>query len=153
MKKFFFTCLLLLLVGSSQADTLLKPLQGENISLASLKGKWVLINYWADWCHTCIQEIPELNKFFQEHQQEAMVFGFNFDELPEDVQQQLIKKHKILYPALAENPAEGLALGDIPGVPVTFVFNPVGKLVKTLYGGQSAADLTLAIQDENIAIH
>lgn len=149
MKFFFSLCLMLLLASTAQAEITLKPLQGKNISLSSLKGKWVLINYWADWCHTCIQEIPEFNQFFQEHKADVQLFGFNFDELPGDVQQNLMKKYRILYPALAENPARELALGDIPGVPVTFVFNPAGKLVKTLYGGQSAADLALAIADEN----
>lgn len=147
MKKLFSACLIFLMMNTAQAETSLKSLQGENISLSSLKGKWVMINYWADWCHTCIQEIPELNRFFRTHQDKVSLFGFNFDELPAHQQQLLIEKHKILYPGLAENPAQDLNLGDIPGVPVTFVFNPAGKLVKTLYGGQSAADLELAMSN------
>jgi thiol-disulfide isomerase/thioredoxin len=148
MKHFFSVCLISLLIANSQAETSLTPISGENITFSSLKGKWVLINYWADWCHTCVQEIPELNQFFRDNKNKNVaLFGFNFDELPISTQQQLVKKHRILFPNLAKNPAKELALGDIPGVPVTFVFNPAGKLVNTLYGGQSAADLELAIAE------
>ena len=53
----------------------------------------------------------------------------------------LIKKYDIRYPSLKNDPREFLNLGDISGVPVTFVFNPEGQLSDALYGGQSAENL------------
>uniref|UniRef100_UPI00345C6973 TlpA family protein disulfide reductase n=1 Tax=uncultured Legionella sp. TaxID=210934 RepID=UPI00345C6973 len=52
-----------------------------------------------------------------------------------------IRRFNIHYPSLQKDPASELQLGDITGVPVTFIFNPKGQLVKTLYGGQSAETL------------
>ena len=39
--------------------------QGHIIKASDLQNKWVIINYWADWCSGCIEEIPELNRFYQ----------------------------------------------------------------------------------------
>lgn len=130
----------------SHADVLLQDTQGHNISFASLKGKWVLINYWAGWCTTCVEEIPEFNRFYHKHEKDRVaLFAVNYDALPLDTQNNLIKQLKIHYPSLRHNPAFSLGLGDITGVPVTFVFNPQGELVNTLYGGQDARSLEKAI--------
>ncbi len=126
---------------------LLKDTLGNTIPFSSLKGKWVLINYWAGWCKTCIDEIPELNRFYQKHEQDSVVlFAVNYDGLPVHQQKKLIQKFNIQYPSLASDPALALGLGDIIGVPVTFVINPQGELVDTLYGGQDIKTLDTVIK-------
>ncbi|HAT8088119.1 TPA: TlpA family protein disulfide reductase, partial [Legionella pneumophila] len=57
------------------------------------------------------------------------------------------KKFNINYPNLLKDPAQDLQLGDITGVPVTFVFNPKGQLIKKLYGGQTAKTLEKVIAE------
>lgn len=140
----------LILIGatsSSASEVLFHDTQGQSIPFSSLKGKWVLINYWAGWCQTCLDEIPEFNRFYQSHQKDPIaLYAVNFDALPLFEQKNLIKRFGISYPNLLKNPAQDLNLGDITGVPVTFIYNPEGKLVKTLYGGQTAQSL-----DEEIA--
>lgn len=131
-----------------QAQAMLYPAHGQPISFASLKGKWVLINYWASWCEPCLEEIPELNQLYQNHDQHQFeLFAVNYDMLPADRQQQLAIDNHIHYPVLRDDPAEALALGDIRGVPVTFIFNPKGILTKTLYGGQTADGLKKIISN------
>lgn len=131
----------------SQADVLLKDNQGHDISFASLKGKWVLINYWASWCKTCVAEIPEFNRFYRKHEQDPVaLFAVNYDALPLEKHNNLIKKLNIQYPSLLADPAFALGLGNIGGVPVTFIFNPQGELVNTLYGGQNVRTLDQAIK-------
>lgn len=129
-----------ILVSSSQAQPVLKTIQGQAIPFSSLKGQWVFINYWASWCQPCLEEIPELNQFYQAHKKDKQVqlFAVNYDGLPVAAQKQLINQLGISYPSLSNNPARFLKLGDITGVPVTFVFNPKGELSQTLYGPQSA---------------
>lgn len=130
----------------AQADTILSDVYGKTISFSSLKGKWVLINYWASWCKSCVDEIPELNLFYQKHQNDPVaLFAVNYDALPLYKQKRLIQQLQIKYPSLSTNPAMTLGLGDIIGVPVTFVINPQGKLVDKLYGGQSIKSLDAAI--------
>lgn len=143
MHRFLLTSLMLILMTSTlHAEPVLKKLQGENIPFSSLKGQWILINYWASWCASCINEIPELNQFARENKKRAIVFAVNYDSLPIAQQQVLINQYNIRYPSLQSDPANELHLGDIAGVPVTFVFNPQGKLAHTLYGPQSARRLS-----------
>ena len=128
------------------ADLVLKDTHGQSTPFSSLKGKWVLINYWAGWCQTCIDEIPEFNRFYENHKKDPVaLFAVNFDTLPLFEQKNLIKRFNISYPNLLKDPSNDLGLGDITGVPITFIFNPKGQLVKTLYGGQTAKTLDQVI--------
>lgn len=142
----WFSLLFLIFLNVSHAQSiLLKPLNETPLSFEELKGKWVFINYWASWCQPCLDEIRELNQFYKTQKDRVQLFGVNYDMLPAQEQWRLIKKLHIHYPNLEEDPAKLLALGDIPGVPATFVFNPNGKLVKTLYGPQTFRSLNALI--------
>jgi thiol-disulfide isomerase/thioredoxin len=146
IKSLLSALILMSAATASQADVLLKELHGNDISFSSLKGKWVLINYWAGWCKTCIDEIPEFNRFYRKHAKDKVaLFAVNYDALPSQKQNSLIRKLNIQYPSLRADPAFALGLGDIVGVPVTFIFNPQGELVNTLYGGQDVSALDDAI--------
>lgn len=124
------------------AEALLYPTQGKPIPFSALKGKWVLINYWASWCEPCLDEIPELNRLYQHSNSDRFaLFAVNYDMQPVEVQQQLAVDNHIRYPVLSRDPAEALHLGEIRGLPVTFIFNPIGILVETRYGGQTAVRL------------
>ncbi|WP_242603903.1 TlpA disulfide reductase family protein [Legionella impletisoli] len=120
----------------------LRDIHGHEIPLASLKGKWVYINYWASWCGPCLEEIPELNRFYNRYKsQNVVMLGVNYDALPLYEQKQLVREIGIKYPNLSEDPSSFFHIRDIRGVPVTFVFNPDGKLRKTLYGPQTIETL------------
>lgn len=146
--KAIFTSVLLLFVSTlALAETILQDLKGEKIAFSSLQGKWVFLNYWASWCEPCLEEIPELNRFYSQHKNDNVaLFAVNFDAPPLEEQKQLVKQFNIRYPALKFDPAEQLNLGAIEGVPVTFVFNPEGKLVGRLFGGQSIVDLNAVLK-------
>ena len=145
--------ILLILIGLScnsfasdnNADATLTELNGKQISFHSLQGKWVMINYWASWCQPCLAEIGELNTFYYRNHDKVQLFAVNYDGLSIKQQKQLIHDYKITYPSLREDPADSLALGDLVGVPATFVFNPQGKWVTTLYGAQTLTTLDKAI--------
>lgn len=133
-------------LSGTYAEALLKENNGNNRPFSALKGKWVLINYWASWCPSCLEEIPEFNRFYAEHKQDPVeVFAVNFDGLSLAAQNSLIKRFNIHYPSLMQDPSDALKLGDIRGIPVTFVFNPQGELVDTLYGSQTAKHLNKII--------
>ena len=135
----------MLLLASSflHAEPVLHDIHGQKIFFSTLRGKWVLINYWASWCQSCLEEIPELNRFYEQNKHKNIaLFAVNYDALPPELQHQLVKQYHIQYPALLRDPADALHLGEIQAVPVTFIFNPAGKLSNTLYGKQSIRSLT-----------
>ena len=146
VKQFWLTCISLLFAANVSAETMLHNMNGEILSFAALKGKWVLINYWASWCQSCIDEIPALNRFYEKNKHKNVaLFAVNYDAIPLEMQQKLIKQLDIRYPALKKDPASALKLGDIRGVPATFIFNPKGELSRTLYGSQTVSSLKRAL--------
>lgn len=135
-----------LLASSSTNNVILKEIGGKDISLNSLKGKWVFINYWAGWCQPCVEEIAALNRFYENNKQKVAVFAFNFDNPSVKQQLKLIKEHKITYSSLLNDPAKPLHLTAVVGLPTTFVLNPEGKLVRTLFGPQTLSSLNKVIR-------
>jgi peroxiredoxin len=147
----FFILALIMLSPTSRADVLLEDTQGHIASFSSLKGKWVIINYWAAWCPTCVDEIPEFNRFYHHHKNDPIaVFGINDDDLSLKKQKKLIRKFDIQYPCLIHDPGKELGLGYIRALPATFLFNPQGKLVERLFGNQSEESLNELIEKNKL---
>ena len=142
-----YLILCLNLINFAHADISLRDIHQHKIPFSSLKGKWVFINYWASWCKPCVEEIEELNAFYMKNKDKMALFAVNYEGLSLAKQRKLIKEYGLLYPSLSRDPAKALALGDLRGVPATFVFNPEGKWVDTLYGGQTLGSLN-AVMDE-----
>lgn len=119
------------------AENIILQTSEGNIPFSSLKGKWVFINYWASWCHPCVDEIPVLNRFYALHKQDAIaLFAVNFDGYSRHGSKLIIK-----YPQITEDPARMLDLGDVQSLPTTFVFSPNGALYDVIHGGQTMTSL------------
>jgi len=104
----------------------LTALNGETIDLAKLRGKVVLVNYWATWCAPCRKEMPTLDAFYRRyHDQGLEIIGISID-----FERDMKKVHRvagsITYPAavLAGISEEGF--GHPQGVPVTYVIDTEG---------------------------
>lgn len=142
-----FSIFLLFATVFAHAVTPLKYLDGQTRPFEALRGSWVVVNYWATWCSHCLDEIPALNRFYDQHKGENItVLGINYEGLPMERQQQLAKQYDLHYPSLVDDPAESLHLGDIRGLPVTFLFNPEGQLATVMYGPQTEDSLVKAIK-------
>ncbi len=111
----------------------------NSVSLSALKGKWIIINYWAVWCDSCVKEIPELNHFYQHNQDKnILLFGVNYDHTP--------MPDLILYPVLVEDPKKFFKLADVDVLPVTFIIDPQGKVVKSIIGPNTEKSLFKIMQ-------
>jgi len=132
-----FFCLILL-VGCQNND--IEVLNGSDTSTEKMQGKWIVVNYWADWCAPCIKEIPELVEFAEENT-DILVYAFNFDELDSEDLAPIAKKFKVDVPSLISHPREIWGIETPPAVPATFFINPQGVLVKSFFRPQTKDSL------------
>ena len=117
--------------------------QTATSSLDDFKGQWLLVNYWAQWCKPCIQEIPELNRINDEFS-EVSVLGVNFDGITGDELATQIRALGVEFPILAQDPAAELGISRPQVLPTTLVLDPSGELVQTLIGPQTLSSLAAA---------
>nr|WP_284048152.1 TlpA disulfide reductase family protein [Marinobacter sp. ATCH36] len=115
-----------------------KP-DGTVLQWESLRGHWVLVNYWAEWCKPCLEEIPELNDL--DRSPTIVVLGVNFDDVQGQDLVDLGRKMGIEYGMLAEDPGPKFGWKTPVGLPATFVVNPEGELVETRFGPQTEEDI------------
>lgn len=132
---------LLLLVGCSDHHKTLHDADGHRIEWSTLDHKWIVINYWAEWCHSCQTEVPQLNQFYKKHKNDIVVFGVNYDGLVGAPLKAAIKKFNIQFPVLVEDPKLLLGLKVTGVVPTTYLIDPQGKVNIILLGPQSQSTL------------
>ena len=112
-------------------------------NLSDYQGRWLVINYWAEWCKPCIKEIPELNALEAKYPQVA-VLGVNFDGVTGDALQKQMDALGIAFPVLEQDPAGVLGVALPAVLPATFILDPDGQLVHNLVGPQTLESLALA---------
>lgn len=113
--------------------------------LAQAPGEWLLINYWAEWCKPCIEEIPELNAFAREHAGKARVLMVNYDGVAGEELAAQARTLGIETPLFEGEPAGRFGYERPKVLPATFVIAPDGKPRQTLLGPQTVASLKAAI--------
>jgi thiol-disulfide isomerase/thioredoxin len=112
-------------------------------SLSEYQGKWLLINFWAEWCAPCLKEIPEINQLYQQKSQLNLeVIGVSFDPLPNSEIQSIAHKWNMKYPIMATDPMPILPFALPDSLPGNYIINPKGELVATLKGEQTFKSLS-----------
>lgn len=149
VRRFFspikFSLLLVIALTACSAEPDYVTADGQSGRFADHQGKWLVINYWAIWCKPCREEIPELNAFQQQHRDNVIVMGVDFDQNPADKLQNLIKDLNIKFTVLINDPAPIFGWQRASGLPTTYIINPQGKLSTTLNGPQTIESLNKAI--------
>ena len=111
-----------------QADFTLTDLRGNSWTLKELRGKVVLLNFWATWCPPCRKEMPDLEALYTRFQSQGLVVLAISDEDSEKVKP-FIAERKITYPVLLDPGRKVNDLFQIEGIPKSFVYDRNGKLV------------------------
>lgn len=132
----------LMLGGCGEPD--FRYLDGRAGSLRDFDGRWLVINFWAQWCKPCREEMPALSRFQHAHP-DVGVIGVSFDPLPVAELERIQREWRIGYPLLRSEPAPRLGVDMPAGLPATWLRSPDGRLVGPLFGTQTEDSLAAAI--------
>jgi thiol-disulfide isomerase/thioredoxin len=123
------------LAGKTAQDFPLE-LRGKPGHLTDLKGKVVVLNFWASWCPPCVEETPSLNqlqKFIESRN--GVILGVSVDEDPA-AYEKFLKDYDVVFPTFRE-PTRKLALDyGTPVFPDTYVIDRHGKILRKFFGPQ-----------------
>ena len=121
-------------------DFTLDSVTGENITLSDLKGKVVILDFWATWCGPCVQTIPELVRLQEKYRDRGLVvLGVSMDTMAQANDDQLKKfmgKFNIKYKVMRDDGVVSEAYyGDSPlAIPTMHIINREGKIINTIVG-------------------
>jgi thiol-disulfide isomerase/thioredoxin len=116
----------------------------DDDGLPGARGQWVLVNYWAQWCAPCIEEVPELNAL-DTARDDVRVFGVNYDGATGEELAEQVTRLGIDFPTLATDPAASLGIPRPMVLPTTLLLDPQGQYVTQLVGPQTLESLSEAV--------
>ena len=120
-------------------------LDGTRYDLASRRGKWVVVHFWATWCGPCLKEMPELSAL-ADKRDDVEVIGLAYEEIEKADMQAFLAKVKPTYPIAIIDTYDPPADFETPrGLPMTVLIAPDGRAAKKVVGPVTVADLEQAI--------
>jgi peroxiredoxin len=126
------------LVGSLAPDFELPGIDGKNIKLSDLRGKAVLLNFWATYCEPCKIEMPWFVELQKEYgPQGFQIVGVAMDDASTDDIAKFATKMGVNYPILIGKDSVGESYGGVIVLPTTFFVDRDGKLIAREFGLQS----------------
>jgi thiol-disulfide isomerase/thioredoxin len=135
-------------IGSSLPTFRVKDLQGNQLSSVDLRGKVVLVDFWATWCQPCKKEMPGYQQLLDKYgSQGLVVVGFKFDTMPDmEDPLQFAKRIGVHYPLTVANDDLKHSFGGIEGLPTTMIFDRQGVLRTKIIGFEYTSNVESALR-------
>ncbi|KXB86011.1 antioxidant, AhpC/TSA family [Prevotella sp. DNF00663] len=120
--------------GVQAPDFTLNDLAGKPLALSSLRGKYVVLDFWGSWCIWCIRGIPKMKEYYNKYRGQFEILGIDCRDSDEKWRA-AVKKHDLPW-LHVYNPENSKVLSDyaIQGFPTKIIVGPDGKIVKTIVG-------------------
>ncbi len=126
--------------GAKAPDFTLPGLDGAMVRLADQKGKVVFLNIWATWCPPCVEEMPSMEKLYQQLKGEDFeILAVSIDKSGAEAVLPFMKKHKLNFAALIDSKETLKHKYQTTGVPETFIIDKNGIIVEKVIGPRNWA--------------
>jgi thiol-disulfide isomerase/thioredoxin len=119
--------------GSQIKDLNFKTIDGKIYRWEDLKGKVLIVDFWATWCQPCQKSLPELNDIYRKYEGKVVVIGFSKDD-NEDAVKSFLAKVPVSYPVAMSNRKVEEMFGGILGLPTSFLIDKNGRIVRRFLG-------------------
>lgn len=130
----------IMLGGCTPAADFQTDIQGS-MRWDELRGNYVVVNYFAEWCAPCLRELPELNAFHEQAGDKVRLFGVSFDGLDNQALAALRDKYDIRFPLIQNQPLPNLPFATPQMLPATYIITPDGEVKGPLLGEQTIESL------------
>jgi thiol-disulfide isomerase/thioredoxin len=124
--------------GTAAPDFTLKTLDGKDVSLSSLKGKAVMVNFWATWCEPCKIEMPWMVELQEKYRKDGFeIIGVAMDDSDNKEIAAFAKKMNVNYTILKGSEKVADLYGGLDGLPTNFFLDRNGKVIDSFKGLRS----------------
>lgn len=120
-------------IGDLAPDFILESLEGEVIRLSSLRGKSVVVNFWATWCPPCREEMPAFETIFQNNKDKLEILGVDLQESPETIRK-FLEEIPVTYTLLLDPNSEVKGAYNVFTQPVTYFLDKDGIIIDKKFG-------------------
>ena len=124
--------------GVMAPDFTLNDLNGKPLTLSSLRGKYVILDFWGSWCGWCIKGFPQMKEYYQKYAGKFEILGIDCND-PEAKWKAAVEKYELPWlHVYCPRDSNVLDLYEIQGFPTKIIVGPDGKIVKTIIGEDPA---------------
>jgi thiol-disulfide isomerase/thioredoxin len=128
-------------------DFTMDTLSGGTFTLSSMRGRWVILNFWATWCAPCLDEMPALQAIANERSGQLALFGINMREGAIEIRTYMAR-YRLSFPILI-NPDESVSNNYqlSLGIPQTVIITPDGRMVWHKFGAIGLANFRATLDE------
>ena len=127
-----------LALGEAAPPLALADLEGRPLALQSLRGRVVLVNFWATWCAPCLEEIPELTEAWREQRGRCLeILGVAEESGSPAEVAEFARRHAIPYPLVLDRDGKAAADWRVPGYPRSYLVDREGRVQRVFDGALS----------------
>ena len=122
--------------GVEAPDFTLKDIQGNDFTLSSLRGKYVVLDFWGSWCIWCIKGMPKMKEYYAKYPGKFEIVGVDCNDT-EEKWKAAVEKHQLPWKHVYNKRGEANDVCEkyaIQGFPTKIILSPEGKIVKTIVG-------------------
>jgi len=122
------------LIGRPAPEFVLKDIEGRDVSLGFLRGKVVILSFWATWCPECEVEMPSLNRLYRRYRERGLgVLGVSADRSVSKVKA-FLKKQPVDYPVVVDLDLKAVKKYKVYSIPTAFIIDRSGVIVEKNFG-------------------